>query len=157
MKKLRLITTFAIVFISPFLFHSCSGKIDRSNFLPPVKIEIPDDVKNDKETVDFIKSCENDINKLSDKVEYVINQEKDVVAKNENDLTFFEKIKLIKLKMELMSAGSSMADELEKIKKYIDKKQKEGVSNADLKAYKVIEEALVKRITLLNEKYEIFK
>ena len=152
MKKNLKMTTLTIVFILPFIFQSCSEKVERGSFLPPVKIEIPNDVKNHKETVDYIKSCEKDINELSDRVEYILSSEKSILDKDEKDITLFDRIKLIKLNIELMSAGSSMADELEKVRKYIDNKK--NVSNADIQAYKEIEKTLVKRITLLNDKYK---
>ncbi len=151
MKKLLFMTTLTIVFISPFFLQSCSGKVERKNFLPPVKIEISDDVKNHKETVDYIKSCERDINEISDKIEYILSREKDILDKNEKEITVFDRIKLIKLNIELVSAGSSLADELDNVKKQTSKKQ--NVGNADLKAYKEIEKTLIKRINLLNEKY----
>ena len=46
-----------------------------------------------------------------------------------------------------------MAEKLLEIQRYIETKQKEGVSGADMKAFEAVENTLEKRINDLNRKY----
>lgn len=134
--------------------QGCINHIDRTGFLPPVKIQIPDKVKKDTATVNFIRSSEKVINELSDKMEYVALNGKEILNKKDQDLTVMDKIKMTKLSVQFMSAGSSLVNEMEKIQHYIDQKQKKGISKMDLKAYEAVEKAIEKRINQLNKKYK---
>ena len=133
---------------------SCSKPIDRTGFMPPVKIRIPNDLKNDAATLAFIKSSEKVINDFSDQIENLAVNGKDILSKKEDDLSIMDKIKLTKMSIQFLAVGNSLANELEKIQKYIDKKQEEGISESDMKVYNALEKATEKRIQDLNEKYK---
>lgn len=143
-----------LFFLAIIMLQSCSGKIDRTGFMPPLKIKIPNDVKKDVSTVEFINSSEKVINELSDRVENIARNGKGLLNKKEEDMSMMEKIKMTKLSVQFLSAGKSLADALAKIQSYVEKKQKEGVSNADMKAYEAVEKAMEKRINDLNKKYK---
>jgi hypothetical protein len=135
--------------------QSCTHHpVDRTGFLPPVKIKIPPSVKKDSATVRFIRSSEKVINTLSDKMEYLAKNGKGLLNKKDNELSVMDKLNMAKLSMEFMAAGSSLASEMEKIQQYIDKKEKEGVSKNELKPYKSVEKAIEKRMNALNKKYK---
>ena len=134
--------------------QSCSRPIDRTGFLPPVKITIPDDVKNDSATLVFIKSSEKVINNLSDRMEDIAVNGKNILSKKEDDLSVLDKIKLTKMSVQFISVGNSLANELEKVQKYVNRKQEEGITETDLKVYRNLEKAIEKRIAELNKKYK---
>ena len=138
------------------LLSSCSHPVpeSRKGFLPPVSIRIPQKVKKDSTTVTFIHASEKVINELSDQVEYIALNEKELLQKDKGDLSVMEKIEVAKLSMQFIAAGNSLLNELDKIQQYIEQKQKEGISNVDLEAYKSVEKAIESRIKQLNQKYK---
>jgi len=155
-KKLLVLPT--LFLILAFLLQGCSGTIDRTGFMSPVKIQIPNGVKNDTATVSFVKSSEKLINALSDRVENIARNGKDLIGKQEEDMTMMEKIKMTKLSVQFFAAGGSLAKELVSVQNYIENKQKQGVNETDMKAYKTVEKALENRINQLNNKYKnLFK
>jgi len=154
MKKLKTIIPILSFFMAMIFLQGCINHIDRTGFLPPVKIQIPNKIKKDTATVNFIRSYEKVINELSDKMEYVALNGKEILNKKDQDLTVMDKIKMTKLSVQFMSAGSSLVNEMEKIQRYIDQKQKKGISKMDLEAYGAVEKAIEKRINQLNKKYK---
>ncbi len=154
MKKLIISVSVLLLVVLSVSLQSCSGKIDRTGFMPPVKIRIPNDVKKDASTVSFIESSEKVINELSDRIENIARNGKDLLNKNEKDMSVMDKIKMTKLSVQFIAAGSSLANELEKIQQYVEKKQEDGVSETDMKAYEAVEKAVEKRINQLNDKYK---
>jgi len=155
MKRIKIVLWSILFLMLLPALQSCTGNhIDRTGFMPPVKIRIPNDVKKDAATVSFIKSSEKVINELSDRMENIAVNGKGLFGKNEQDMTMMDKIKMTKLSFQFLSAGTSLVNELDKIQHYVDTKEREGVSEADLKAYETVEKALEKRINALNNKYK---
>jgi hypothetical protein len=154
MKKNLLNIPLLFLIVLP-LFQGCTSKpIDRTGFMPPVKIQIPRDAKQNKTTADFVKSSEKLMNTLSDRIEYIAMNGKELLNKNEEDLTVMDKIQMTKLGIQLLSVNKDLVSEMDKIQKYVEKKQKEGVSASDMKAYEAVEKAFEKRIEKLNNKYK---
>lgn len=143
-----------LLLFSLLLQHCTHQPVNRKGFLPPVKIRIPREARNNPATVAFVKSSEALINTLSDKVEYLAVQGKALLNKNTDDLSVIDKIKLAKVNVEMLSAGNSLIEKMDKIQEYVKKKEKEGVSRNDLKAYEAVEKAIEKRINQLNKKYK---
>lgn len=158
MKKRSLITlsSAGVFVLVMMLMSSCShhAPMNRKGFLPPVSIRISSKVKKDSAAVAFIRASEKVINELSDRVEYIAQNEKDLLQKDNDDLSVMEKLKVAKLSIEFLSAGNSLLNELDKIQQHIDQKQKKGISDADLEAYESIEKAIEQRIERLNQKYK---
>ncbi len=154
MKKTGKTASVLLLLMLSVLLQNCTRRpVDRTGFLPPVKIRIPRAARNDPATVAFVRSSEKLINTLSDKVEYVARNGKEILDKNEDELSLMDKIKWAKMNMELLTAGNSLIDEMDKIQAYVEKKHKEGVSKSDMKAYEAVERAIEKRINQLNKKY----
>jgi hypothetical protein len=150
-KSYKFISLFlSLIFVG---MAGCTGKIDRTGFLKPVKIKIPNDIKNDKSKVEFIKASEKIINDLSDRFENIALHNKELLNKKEDELTVMDKIKLTKLSVELISVGESLNRELEKINSYMDKKQEDGINQPDLKVYEIVEKSIEERINQLDKKY----
>ncbi|OYT14664.1 MAG: hypothetical protein B7C24_17155 [Bacteroidetes bacterium 4572_77] len=122
--------------------------------MPPVKIQVPQEVENDTAIMSFVNASQKVINEFSDKMENVATKGKDLINKKEEDMSLMEKIRMTKLSVQFMSAGTSLVKELEKIQRYIEKKQIEGVSKKDMQAYEAVQKALEKRINALNIKYK---
>lgn len=153
MKNRILIILISLFIVLPFL-HSCTRKIDRTGFMPPVKIQVPKEVESDTAVMSFVNASQKVINEYSDKMENVATKGKDLLNKKEEDMSLMEKIRMTKLSVQFMSAGTSLVKELEKIQRHIEKKQKEGVSKTDMKVYEAVEKALENRINALNIKYK---
>ncbi len=154
MKKTGKSGLVLLLLIFSFLLQNCTHQpVDRTGFLPPLKIRIPREARKDPATVAFVRSSEVVINTLSDKMEYIAANSQDILVKDDTDLTALDKIKLIKMNLELVSVSESLIDEMDKIQDYVEKKEKEGVSQSDLKAYEAVEKAIEKRISQLNRKY----
>jgi len=85
MKQLTKIT---ILFIVVILITSCNNdKKERNpNFLAPISIEIPDDVKNDTELVEVIESSEKAINEFSDNIEQLAIDGKEILNKRKKNI-----------------------------------------------------------------------
>ena len=145
---------FLLILLLATLAGCTHQSVDRTGFLPPLKIRIPREARKDPATVAFVRSSEVLINSLSDKMEYIAANGRDILVKNEADLTVLDKIKLVKMNLELVSVSESLIDEMDKIQDYVEKKEKEGVSRSDLKAYEAVEKAIEKRISQLNKKYK---
>ncbi len=155
MKKIKTIILSLLLLLPFILIQSCTNShIDRTGFMPPLKIQVPNDVKKDTATMTFIRSSEKVINALSDRMENIAVNGKDLLGKKDKDMSVMDKIKMTKMSVQLLSVGASLTNELVKIQHYIEKKQKEGISETDLKAYDAVEKALEKRIDALNNKYK---
>ncbi len=146
-----LVAIFFVVIVQGCASHQ---PVNREGFLPPVSIHISGKVKKDSSAVAFIRSSEKVINELSDRIEYIALNEKDLLQKDNDDLSVMEKIRMARLSMQFLSAGNSLLNELDKIQHYIDEKQKKGINDVDLKAYESVEKAIEDRIKRLNEKYK---
>ncbi len=127
--------------------------VHRKSFLSPVRLRVSYAATKNPATVAFIHSSEAIINNVSDEIETIALEEKNILDKDPKDLSLFDKMKLAKLKLELLSANNSLIEEMDKIQEYVTKKEKEGVSRNDLEAYEAVEKAIEKRISQLNKKY----
>lgn len=157
MLKFRTVIFICLSFIMSVITNSCVNNIDRTGFLPPVRIEIPQASQKNKKAVEFIKSSEKIINSLSDKMEAVAKDGLEIVNKK-NQQTVLDQIKMAKLSIDFFSDGNKLNDEMQKIQNYIDSKQKRGINESELQAYKAVEKAFENRVLQLNKKYnKLFK
>ena len=138
------------------LLASCGSKNERNpDFLPPVKIKIPDAVKDDPELVKLIESSEKSINEFSDNIERLAVDGKDILSKKEEDYTLTDGLKAGKLMMQFVSNSTQMASTLSDFSKYVEKKQEQGMLNEQqYKALEAVEKTLEERIDQINEKYK---
>ena len=159
MKKL--INIYVLLF-TVLLISSCGENDTKTNkhkadFLPPMKIEIADDIKSDSELVDLVKSSEKSINDFSDNIEQLLVDGKDVLKEDFNieEATLVEKIKAGKLLLEFGTNSSQMLVTMEKFNTYVEKRQKKGDFNeSQLKALKQVGESIENRMNTINKKYE---
>ena len=148
--------TIIILLISSALLAACSNSNKRNvSFLPPLKISISDEIKRDEELVDVIKSSEKAMNELSDNMEQLIIEGKDIYTKKQEDLSLMEQLKVGKLMVEFVSNSTQMAATIEKFDTYVEtQKSQELINDTQLKALEEVGVAFQKRINDINEKYK---
>jgi len=154
MKQLTKIT---ILFIVVILITSCNNdKKERNpNFLAPISIEIPDDVKNDTELVEVIESSEKAINEFSDNIEQLAIDGKEILNKKEEEYSLTDGIKAGKLMLQFVSNSTQMTTAFEEFGTYVDNKKDQGIINdQQFKALEEVSSLFEKRIVQINIKYK---
>ena len=154
MKKLN--TLLFALLITTALISSCtSGSRRNADFLPPVKIEIPDEIKGDIELVDIVKLSEKAINEFSDNIEQIAVDGKEILNKSDEDLTLFDQMKMAKMAVEFISNSTQMADALDKFDTYVKSKESQGIiNNAQLKALEQVALKFSSRMDEIDAKYQ---
>jgi t-SNARE complex subunit (syntaxin) len=148
-------TLFAVLFITVLISSCTSGKKRDADFLPPMKIEIPDEIKGDKDLVEIVESSEKAINEFSDNIERIAVDGKDVLNKKDEDLTLMDQMKIAKMAVEFISNSTQMAQALDQFNSYVEKKQSQGIINdAQLKALEQVELSFEKRMEQIETKYD---
>ncbi len=133
----------------------CStAPVERTAFLPPVKIKIPPDIKKDTTVVAFIQSSEKRINTLSDQLEKIAIQGKLLLNQQDKKLSFLEEMELTRLKVQFVKVMNAMIEELEQIQMNMAKEQKDSLNSTDIKAYRRLAKALKMRLNQLTSKYK---
>jgi len=143
-----------VLFIS-----SCNSKLEKRNpnFLQPLSIEIPDDVKNDTELVGIIESSEKAINEFSDNIERLAIDGKDFLKKSKSgeEVSIMDQLKVGKLMLEFASNSTQMVASMEKFNTYVESKKGQGIINDEqLKALEQVGKYFEERIDQINKKYK---
>jgi hypothetical protein len=148
--------TIVILLISSILFTACSNSNKRNaSFLPPLKIAIPAEIKDDEKLVEVVQSSENAINEFSDNMEQLIVEGKDIFTKKQEDLSLMDQLQAGKLMVEFVSNSTQMATTIQKFDVYVEtQKSQELINDAQLKALEKVGIAFEKRIDEINEKYK---
>jgi len=151
-----IVRSLVFLFTLNLVLISCGSKNERNpDFLPPVKIEIPGEIKDDPELVDLIKSSEKSINEFSDNIERLAVDGKDILSKNEDDYTLTDGLKAGKLMLQFVSNSTQMASTMSDFSKYVEKKQEQGMlTEQQYKALEEVGKTLEKRVDQINEKYK---
>jgi PBP1b-binding outer membrane lipoprotein LpoB len=151
-----------MLLITTLLVSSCGENDSKTNkrkadFLPPMKIEISDNIKSDSELVDLVKSSEKSINEFSDNIEQLLVDGKDVLREDFDmeEASIMEKLKVGKLVVEFGSNSSQMLITLQKFESYVQEKQKQGLINEEqLAALQKVGESFKTRMDEINTKYQ---
>ena len=154
MKKLQ--TLLFALLITTVLISSCtSGRKRNADFLPPVKIEIPNEIKGDKELVDIVELSEKAINEFSNNIEQIAVDGKDILNKKDEDLTLFDQMKIAKMAVEFISNSTEMANALDKFDTYVKSKESQGIINdTQLKAMEKVALEFSSRMDEIDAKYQ---
>lgn len=150
MKKTLTVLTIAIIFLA------CStGNKRNADFLPPLEISIADEIKDDTELVEVIKSSEKAINEFSDNIEQLAIEGKDVFSKKDEDQTLMDGLKSGKLMVQFVSNSTQMAKLIEEFDIYMNSEKEQGLINdAQLKALEQVSNSFIKRTEQINKKYQ---
>jgi len=156
MKKIILVT-----FLASILLSACGGK-EKTNkqnaaFLPAIEITIADEIKDDAELVDLVKSSEKSINEFSNNIEQLMLDGEDLLRKSqkEDEASMMDKLKAGKLMLTFASHSTEMITTMQKFDSYVQEKQTQGtVNDAQLKALEQVGESFKNRMNEINKKYE---
>ena len=156
MKKLLNIAPALLLLV--LLLNACTGGTNKRNsdFLPPMKIEIADEIKGDAELVEMIQSSEKAINEFSDNIEQLAIDGKEFIEKSnrEEETSVMEKLKAGKMMLEFASNSTQMINTMEKFTNYMESKESQGIINDEqLKALEQVGTAFNMRIEEVNKKY----
>ncbi len=154
---MRYLVRIIILFFVITQITSCkSDKNERNpDFLAPLTIEIPDDVKNDTELVSIIGSSEKAINEFSDNIEQLVIDGKEILNKKEEDYSLTDGLKAGKLMLQFVSNSTQMATTFEEFNTYVENKKTQGIINdQQFKALEEVSLSFDKRINQINNKYK---
>ncbi len=150
-----------IVVLIGWLLIGCMGdgkRTHRSDFLPPIKIEIPAAIQSDPGLTSLVKKSETAINEFSDNMEYLIDDLKGFQGMKEEDMGTFEKIKATKIMADFFMNSTKGMAVLEEFNNYAEKRveQQNPLTDEQMKAMAVIYDTFEARMNQLNQKYKDF-
>lgn len=145
-----------ILFLTCLVLIACSSDKKRNvNFLPPISIQIPDEIKGETELVKVINSSEKAINELSDNLEQLIVDSKEVLDKKEEERSLMDNLKVGKLMVEFVSNSSELGELIDDFDNYKKEQEAQGLINdAQVKALEKVGDSFEKRMQQINKKYE---
>ncbi|WP_144439120.1 hypothetical protein [Lutibacter profundi] len=145
-----------IIILVTSLFYACSGEKKRNvNFLPPLSIQIPTEIKNDVELTKVIKSSEKAINELSDNIEQLVIDGKEVFEMKEEEQGVMDNLKMGKLIVEFAANSAQLGKLIDEFDTYKKKQASQGLMNdAQLNALEKVGATFTNRMTQINEKYK---
>ena len=152
--------TILLLLITSLLFTACSGekKSKRSaDLLPPMEITIPDEIKDDTELVELVKSSEKAINEVSDNFEKIIVDFEEYFDDDFNmeEAGMTDKIKIGKVMIDVVTNSTSMLTTMEKFNNYVENKKELGDFNeSQIKAVEHVGEAFKNRMQEIETKYK---
>ncbi len=144
------------VLLIGFVFIACSsGNKRNSNFLPPLSIEISNEISDDTKLVKVIRSSEKAINELSDNLEQLVIDSKDVLEMQEEDRGLMDNLKMGKLVVEFVSNSTELAKLIEEFDTYQKEQSSQGLmSDVQLNALGKVGQSFGDRMEQINEKYK---
>lgn len=137
------------------LIVSCNSNQSDVNYLPELKVEIPDELADNTEAIEFIKNSTAALNQWSITFEDLVIECEPFIGKTEEELSTMDKLKMGKIIMELMAnmgKFTMQVGELEKSASIIA----DGLNEQEVKAFNLVQESFKNRITELGEKYKDF-
>ncbi len=153
MKHLLLLSTILILLFS----SSCKTEEEEkeSNMLPPLEVEIPSELKGNKEAEKIIVDGTNLVNQASESFEELAIEAEPYIGKTEDELGFSDKISLAKIGLTFMTNLGEFTMKMGELEADADRIS-EGMTEEEIKAMEVVHETLKKRMDELGEKYKHF-
>lgn len=152
MRKVTLIIVLLTILFAACKNNSNSGFINAE----PLKIEIPDEIKGDKELVSFIRESEKSINEFAISIEKLYAEDPKLMQKEEEDMSMFEKLKLLKVAGEMAvlfgEFSTNYAEMNEKMGNY-----ELSMTDDQAVALQTVAEAFEKRMLLLEERIKKYQ
>ena len=145
-----------VLFLACLVLAACSSDKKRNvDFLPPISIQIPEEIKGDTELVKVINSSEKAINELSDNLEQLIVDSKEVLDKKEEERSLMDNLKIGKHMVEFVSNSSELGKLIDDFDNYKKEQAAQGLINdTQLKALEKVGESFSERMKQINKKYE---
>ena len=155
MKKILFVSI-----IAAFLF-SCSSNNEEassnsndSDKLPALKIEVPAELQGNKNAEEIITTGEEMINKFSNSLEDIIKDNKNIIRKKSDDLSFMEQIQVGKIAVQIAASMAEFAPKFLKLQSKIENFKKGEISDEEAKAIDKVGEAFEQRMDEIDKKYE---
>ncbi|HPR62409.1 MAG TPA: hypothetical protein PLF35_15740 [Prolixibacteraceae bacterium] len=152
MRKITFLFVLLITFMVACKNNSNSGFINAD----PLKIEIPDEIKGDKELVSFIRESEKSINEFALSIEKLYAEDPKLMQKEEEDMSMFEKLKLLKVAGEMAvlfgEFSTNYAEMNEKMGNY-----ELSMTDDQAVALQTVADAFEKRMLLLEERIKKYQ
>jgi len=155
MKKILFVSI-----IAAFLF-SCSSNNEEassnsndSDKLPALKIEVPAELQNNENAKEIITTGEKMINKFSDTLEDIIKDNKNLIGKKNDDLSFMEQIQVGKIAVQIAASMAEFAPKFVSLQSKIENFKKGEISDEEAKAIDKVGKAFEQRMDEINKKYE---
>ena len=149
-----------MIAVSAFLFSCSSDEESTANNesssgdkLPPLKIEIPAELKGNKDAEELIITGTEMINTFSDTMEDIIQDNENLIGKDSDDLTFMEQIQVGKIVVQLVAKMAVYAPKVVELQSNIDN-LKEGMTAEEGIALEKIGLEFEQRMDEINKKYE---
>lgn len=151
----RLTKPFFLIFAVAFLSY-CDVKKENRNpqFFTSLHIQIPYELIDNIETIDFFKSAEMAINEYSDNIEKMVLNGKRILIENPNKLSELDKKELGLMNVQFVSNNTQMHSILQDTHKYIENAKINGFDTSQIESLKRIKEKLENRIADINNKYK---
>lgn len=142
-----------VVLLVVLLSHSCNNKPSSSDRLAPLKIDVPPELKDKKEIVEFIKDSEEAINLYSNTAEELAKDCKEFIGKKEEDLNMLDKVKMVAIFGQFTANFSQGAI---KYSEMLDQTSvfEEGLTEEQTAALATVLELFNQRMEQLEEKYK---
>lgn len=145
------------LFVAFGFLSSCTDKkSNKVETIPPLAVEIPAELQNDPEVVKFIRASEKSINDFANKVEKFYLQNPDLLNKDTEEMSMFEKLKVMQVAGEMaISFGefsihyAEMNTKIENYEQVMDEQQ--------VAALAAVGEAFKERMLLLEQRLEKIK
>jgi hypothetical protein len=153
--KIEKVIIFTLIYS---LFFSCTKKEDRDqSFIPPLKINISNQIKENQDLYFQIISVENSINELSDNIENTAISGKLLINKKQEDLTILEGLETTKIMLSFYSNSNQIKNTIDEFDEFINEKKSCGTLNNEIvKELELISNKFKQRVKLLNKKYKEF-
>ncbi len=155
MKKLLFVSI-----IATFLF-SCSSNNEEastnssdSDKLPPLKIEVPAELQSNENAKEIIMTGEEMINKFSNTLEDIIKDNKNLIGKSNDDLSFMEQIQVGKIAVQIAASMAEFAPKFVNLQSKIEDFKKGDISEEEAKAIDNVADAFQKRMDEIDAKYK---
>lgn len=149
-KLIFLFLSFAI-FLSP----SCGNSPSPSGKLPPFKIEVPAEIKGNKEIVQFIKDSEEAFNLYSNTAEELAYDCRDFIGKKEEDLNMLDRVKMVAALGQFTANFSQFAVKYGEMMEQTQILEK-GLNEEQTVALATVMESFKTRMEQIEEKYKDF-
>jgi hypothetical protein len=145
----------AVLITSISLLLSCSSgpKPAEPNYLPPIKAEIPSELNDNQDIVDYINTTTDVLNDVSRELEDLYVKIEPYADIPESEISTMDKLRIskyaIQFTAEMAKLGAKMATMKETYHMMSD-----DLSDDEQQALEVINETFLKRIKQLNDKYK---
>lgn len=150
MKRIFRNTALLIVLV---IACSCSGTKSSADHLPPLKIEVPAELKDNAEVVRFIKESEEAINLYTQSAEDLAEDCKSFAGKKEEDLSVLDKVKMLnavgQFTANFAQFGAKYGEMTEQTKLF-----EEGMNEEQAAALATVLDAFKNRMQQIEEKYK---